>query len=333
MTNKIRWAMVGTGFMADLIVPDFQYVQNAQLVAMVTRSAVGMEQKQAKWGVNVAVLESLEEAIADPNIDLIYIASPHSEHFRQAKQAIEGGKHVLVEKAMTMDAAEARELKRLAEANGVFLMEEMWSKFNPVHIEVQRRIAAGEIGQLRLIQTNFGFSPTYNPEHRLFKHALGGGSALDQGVYTVTIAGIYANSQIKSVSAVGQLFPDGADASCLIQIGYENGIIANAYSSLNMMLGMNGILVGTTGRIEISDPVFNPDTATIIHVSQTGESTEEKIHFPKLGTGYTHMIEAVSTAIANGQLGTSVHTMDHTIEVMEVLDEARRQIVEAGAKS
>ena len=129
MTQKLRWAMVGTGFMADLIVPDFKFVENAQLVAMVTRSAVGMEAKQAKWGVNVPVIESLAEAIANPDIDLIYIASPHSEHFRQAKQAIEGGKHVLVEKAMTMNAAEARELKRLADEHGVFLMEELFKWF------------------------------------------------------------------------------------------------------------------------------------------------------------------------------------------------------------
>ena len=333
MTQKLRWAMVGTGFMADLIVPDFKYVENAELVAMVTRSAVGIEDKFAKWGVQVPVIESLEAAIANPEIDLIYIASPHSEHFRQAKQAIEGGKHVLVEKAMTMDAAEARELKRLADLHGVFLMEEMWSKYNPVLLEVKSRVDAGQIGRLRLVEVNFGFNPTYNPEHRLFKASLGGGSALDQGVYTVTIAGMFADSKITNVSARGQIFPDGADASCLIQLSYENGVIANAYSAINMMLGMTGTLIGTEGRIVIAEPVFNPDTATVINLDATGKATEETIHVPKIGTGYTHMIAAVSAAILDGKLGTQVHPMDAAITTMEVLDEARAQIKAAGVAS
>ena len=333
MTQKLRWAMVGTGFMADLIVPDFKYVENAELVAMVTRSAVGIEDKFAKWGVEVAVIESLEEAIANPEIDLIYIASPHSEHFRQAKQAIEGGKHVLVEKAMTMDAGEARELKRLADLHGVFLMEEMWSKYNPVLLEVKRRVEAGQIGKLRLVEINFGFNPPYNAEHRLFKASLGGGSALDQGVYTVTIAGMFADSPVTSVTASGQVFPDGADASCLIQLTHENGVISNAYSAINMMLGMNGTLVGTEGRIVIAEPVFNPDTATVINLDATGNATDETIHIPKLGTGYTHMIKAVSQAVLDGKLGTDVHPMDAAIATMEILDEARAQIRTAGQPS
>ncbi|MEN9989373.1 MAG: hypothetical protein RL508_352 [Actinomycetota bacterium] len=333
MTQKLRWAMVGTGFMADLIVPDFKFVENAQLVAMVTRSAVGIEAKMEKWGVNVDVIESLEEAIANPDIDLIYIASPHSEHFRQAKQAIEGGKHVLVEKAMTMDAAEARELKRLAEQHGVFLMEEMWSKYNPLLLEVKRRVDAGDIGQLRFIETDFGFNAPYNAEHRLFKAALGGGSALDQGVYTTTIATLFAGSEITKVEAKGHLFPDGADASCLITLTYANGVIANAYSTLNMMLGMGGRVVGTAGRIEIEDPIFNPDTATVVKYENPMEPTREKIHIAKVGTGYTHMITAVSQAVLDGKLGTDVHPMDATIRIMEVLDEARAQINAAAVAS
>jgi len=330
MTQKLRWAMVGTGFMADLIVPDFKFVDNAQLVAMVTRRAVGMDAKMEKWGVNVAVIESLAEAIANPDIDLIYIASPHSEHFRQAKQAIEGGKHVLVEKAMTMNAAEARELKRLAEEHGVFLMEEMWSKYNPLLLEVKRRVDSGEIGQLKFVETNFGFNAPYDADHRLFKAELGGGSALDQGVYTTTIAGMFAGSPITKVEAKGQLFADGADASCLITLSYENGVVANAYSALNMMLGLEGRLVGTTGRIHIDAPIFNPDTATIVHFNDQHDAIEEKIHIAKIGTGYTHMITAVSQAILDGKLGTEVHPMEDAIRIMEVLDEARAQINAAG---
>ncbi len=171
---NVRWAMVGTGLMADLILRDFPLSENTELTALVSRDSSRAAAKLLEVGIDAASL-SFEEAIADPEIDLIYIASPHSEHFWMAKAALEAGKHILVEKSFMNDAGEAEEIYSLAKSKGLFSMEAMWTKFMPLHNELIEIVRSGRIGQLRLIEANFGFLRTFDESHRLFNKELGGG--------------------------------------------------------------------------------------------------------------------------------------------------------------
>ncbi len=326
MTNKIRWAMVGSGFMAELICRDFALVENTELVAMVSRNPEAAKAKMPALGIDVPVLPSIEDAIADENIDLIYVATPHSEHYWMAKKVLEAGKHCLVEKAFTMNQAEAKELVALARSKNVFLMEAMWTKFNPLMNEVKRRIDAGQIGELNYVETHFGFSVPFMPEHRLFKAELGGGTVLDQGIYTNTIARWIAGSPAKTISARGELYDNGTESLAFADIRFENGVWGYTASGLKSALGTNARFSGTGGYVDILGSFWSPDTAVFYKPNSTFGMDEERVDLPKTGAGYSHMIKAVSQAVLDGKTETEEHPLDFTIEMMGVLDEIRRQL-------
>ena len=323
----IRWAMVGTGLMADLILKDFELVSNTRLVSLVSRDQAKGQAKLAEHSMAGVSVASFEAALANPDIELIYVASPHSEHFWMTKAALEAGKHVLCEKAFTMDAGQARELAIIAKQHGRFLMEAMWTKFNPLLNELQKVVAAGRIGKLKFIEANFGFGSEFDPSHRLFSAELGGGTTLDQGVYTTTFVRWFANSQIRSQSTSGELYPNGCDASAVTKFEFENGIIGVGSSMMNANVGTKARLVGETGVIEVLGSFWSPDEAQITAPITWRESpAPELLRVPKLGAGYTHMISAVSEAILAGKTECEEHPLAWSIENMEVLDEIRAQV-------
>ena len=325
--TKIRWAMVGTGLMADLIVRDFALCDNTELVAMITRDAKRAEPKFAEWGIApVRLIESYEAALADPDIDLIYVAAPHSEHHWMTKAALEAGKHVLCEKAFMMDAAEARDVVELARAKGLFLMEALWTKFNPLMNDLQRRIAAGEIGQLKLVETHFGFNRPYDESHRLFDAKLGGGSTLDQGIYTTSIIDWFAGGNLVSQYSRGELYPNGTDASAVTEFHYDNGVVGFGASALNATYGTTARISGTDAYIEIDGPCWTPVSATIYRYDSGDNLIAERIEVPKDGAGYSHMIREVSRAVIDGRTECEQRPLDESIKIMGMLDEVRAQV-------
>ena len=325
--TKIRWAMVGTGLMADLIVRDFALCDNTELAAIVTRSAKRAEPKFAEWGIKpVPLLESLDAALADPSIDLIYVAAPHSEHFWMTKAALEAGKHVLCEKAFTMDAAEARELVRIARERKLFLMEAMWTKFNPLMNELKARIAAGAIGELKLIETHFGFNRPYDESHRLFDAKLGGGSTLDQGVYTTSVIDWFADSEVVSIHSRGELYPNGTDARAVTEFHYANGVVGIGASALNSTFGTTARIAGSDAYIDVDGPFWTPGSATIYRFGNDDNLEGERVEVSKDGAGYSHMIREVSQAIIDGKTECAVRPLDESIKIMGLLDEIRAQV-------
>lgn len=318
--------MVGSGLMADLIIPDFSFVDNTELVALVSRNKETGEAKLKSLGVDVPVID-FESALSDPEIDLIYVASPHSEHHRMTKAALETGKHVLCEKAFMMNAEEARDVQALAQSKNLFLMEAMWTKFNPLLNHLQEVLASGRIGKLKLIQVNFGRALDFDPDHRLFSSELGGGTALDQGVYVMTFLRWFAGSQVRSISTVGELFPNGTDALAVSRLQFENGIIGQAAHSLNTDIGTQARLVGDRGVIEIDSFFWSPEEATItIEDNDVVREGPTQIRVPKDGMGYSHMIREVSDAILSGRTEVERHPVHWSVETMDLLDEIRRQV-------
>lgn len=325
--SRVRWAIVGSGFMASLIIKDFALCDNTDLVAMVSRNPDTARRNLAEWDIDVPVLSSLDDAIADPNIDLIYLATPHSEHFAAAKQAIEGGKHVLVEKAFTLNAKEAKKLQKLAKAKNVFLMEAMWSKFNPLLNEVKRRIDSKELGELKYIETRFGFNMPFDESHRLFSAKLGGGTSLDQGVYSVAIGDWFAGSTPVSIKAAGTNYKNGTDAFASTQITYANGVILNATSALNAFIGMDARVGFELGYIDIHESFWTPTSATVVGpITSRDPVSGVEITVPKDGAGYSHMIRKVSQAVLDGKIECEEHTVDYTVKIMGILDKIRKQI-------
>jgi predicted dehydrogenase len=323
---NVRWAMVGTGLMADLILRDFPLSQNTELVALVSRDSAKADQKLTEVGITAQSL-SFEEALAHPEIDLIYIASPHSEHFWMAKAALEAGKHILVEKSFMNSSAEAEEIYALAKAKSLFSMEAMWTKFMPLHNELIEIVKSGRIGQLRLIEANFGFLRTFDNDHRLFNKELGGGSSLDQGVYTTTLNRWFADSPIKQQSTAGYNYPNGVDALAMTSFEFENGVIGRGNSSLGTALGMAARLVGDLGIIEIQESFWNTTDAVIKTYEPNSDVAKvEHMSRPRKGAGYVHMIEAVSNSVLAGEVENEQHTHAFSLEIMRSLDRTRADL-------
>lgn len=323
--TDLKWAMVGTGFMAELILKDFALADNTSLYALVSRHPSKAKARLEEFYIEAKAL-TFDEALADSEIDVIYVASPHSEHFPMAKAAINAGKHVLVEKAFTLNAAEARELAALAKEKNRFLMEAMWTKFLPLHQAVKKMIENKEIGDLVSIEAHFGMNAPFNNDHRLFNFELGGGTTLDQGVYTSTVNRWWADSPIKSQNTIGQRFENGADSHADTTFVFENGVIGHGISSLISWQGFGARVIGSKHAVELIGSFWNARELELVIPNGQQVPIRERVAFETKGAGYAHMLEAVSASILSGQLENDVHPLAATISSMEVLDEIRRQI-------
>ncbi|MFM6977586.1 MAG: Gfo/Idh/MocA family protein [Micrococcales bacterium] len=324
MTN-LKWAMVGSGFMAQLILKDFALADNTELYALVSRDPERGKARLDELGVSAKAM-TFEEALADDQIDVIYVATPHSEHFPMAKAALNAGKHVLVEKAFTLNADEARELAALAKEKQRFLMEAMWTKFLPAMIALKEIIASGELGNVVGIEADFGFNAPFDNNHRLFNFELGGGTTLDQGVYTTTFVTWMANSKIKSMSVVGKRFSNGADSHADTTFVFENGIIGHGISSLISTYGGTARVIGSEKSVTVLGSFWSATELEIVTFQREGDPLREHRSYETKGAGYAHMLGAVSTAILEGKLETDQHPNSAAIETMEILDTIRAAI-------
>jgi len=247
-----RWAMIGTGAMAVNIVRDFQLTENVELTTVVSRSLEKGAQFAAEWGIP-RVVTDLADLWADPDIDVVYIATPHPAHFAAAKAAIHAGKHVLVEKPMTMTATQAEELADLAGRAEVFLMEAMWMRFSPVIQKAHQLAATGAIGTVRYVEASFGFPFPRDPESRMWNPELGGGTTLDQGIYTLTLP--YMTFGIpSSITAKGAFTDSGVDSEASVLLTFPGGQQAQLASSMTTFLPLSASICGTAGRITIERP-------------------------------------------------------------------------------
>ena len=324
MTN-LKWAMVGSGFMAQLILKDFALADNTELYALVSRDPAKAEARLAELDVTAKAI-TFDEALADDQIDVIYIATPHSEHFPMAKAALNAGKHVLVEKAFTLDAAQARELAALAKEKQRFLMEAMWTKFLPAMLALKKIIASGELGNIVGIEADFGFNGPFDNDHRLFNYELGGGTTLDQGVYTTTFVTWMADSKLEKITAIGKRFDNGADSHVDTTFVFENGIIGHGISSLISTYGGTARVIGSEKSVTVLGSFWSAKELEVITFQREGDPLRDHRTYETKGAGYAHMLEAVSAAILAGQLETEQHPLAAAIETMAVLDEIRAQV-------
>ncbi len=318
-----RWAMVGTGLMLDLIGNDFSLVDNVDLQVLVSRTLERGQEAAARFGIPEASA-NFEEVLERDDIDVVYIATPHSEHLRQATMALNAGKHVLVEKSMTASTPDTRALCALAAERGLFAMEAMWTAFNPTIIEVRKRIAAGQIGDVNLVQTNFCISLPYNAEARHWARDLAGGSTLDQGVYTTSVPQMILGTPDR-VSATGTVM-HGVDAEAVVTLDYASGAQALCVSSIRSNGLLNAVIAGSDGSIELTAPFW----ATNEFIQRPGPAfpgmPAETITIERQGAGYVPMLRAVSEAILDGRTEHELRTHAETIAVAETMDAVMQQI-------
>ena len=320
MSEDIRWGIVGPGRIAEKVVADFGVVEGARPVAVASRSMERAQAFAARHGLERAH-GSYADIVADPDVDVLYLATPHPQHHAVALAALKAGKALLVEKAFTATTAGAAEVIDLARETGVFTMEAMWTRFQPAVVAMRELIGDGAIGEVRSVQADLGVTRTYDPADRLFARELGGGALLDVGVYVVSFAQMLLGTP-SSVTATGSLFPSGVDAEVAMLLGYGDGRSATLTSSLRHALPGQARVFGTAGWIDVLPRFHHPDTI-VLHREGADPET---ITRPPLGAGYSHELIEVTEGVRAGRSESAIMPLADTLVVQTVLNEAAGQL-------
>jgi predicted dehydrogenase len=317
--KKIRWGILGTGSIATLFATGLQALEDAELAAVGSRSAEAAAAFGARFGA-ARHHASYADLAADPDVDIVYIATPHPLHHANTHLCLEAGKAVLCEKPFTLNAAQARDLVNLARERQLFLMEAMWTRFLPALTEVRRLINEGEIGDLRFLTVDFGFHKEFDPRHRLFDRQLGGGALLDVGVYLASLASMLFGppAQIRSLAQIG---PTGVDEQMALLFGYDGGRFAQLTASITTATPQEATIVGAAGSITLHPLWWKASRLTLA----TNGREPQIIDAPFQGNGYCHEAAEAMRCLRAGALESPVMPLDETVAVIETLDRVRAE--------
>lgn len=316
----LRWGILATGGIAHMFTRDL-CTAGLDVAAVGSRSLDSARAFADTFDIT-RVHGSYQELVDDPEVDIIYVASPHGLHAEHTRQVLEAGKHALVEKSFTLDAAQAADLRELAASRGVFLMEAMWTRYLPHMIRIRELVSSGAIGEIRAVWADHTQALSTDPAHRLNAPELGGGALLDLGVYPVSFIWDILGEPT-SISAVGRLQEVGTDTEVATVMTHASGAVSTTLSSSRGAGSNTAVILGSRGRIEI-DPVWY--TATSFRVVATDGTVVEDYRTPVEGRGMQYEALAAERYIAEGRLDSELEPIDETVAIMGTLDEIRRQI-------
>ncbi|MBO3100848.1 Gfo/Idh/MocA family protein [Cellulomonas fengjieae] len=315
----IRWGILGAGNIAATFSSAVNAHTRAQLVAVGSRNRDRAERFATAHHIPTTHV-GYRELVEDPQVDAVYIATPHSEHKEQALLAIRAGKHVLVEKAFTRNAGEAEEVFAAARAAGVFVMEAMWTRFLPHVYALHQVIDAGEIGEIINITADHGQAFTFDPKSRLFDPALAGGALLDLGVYPVSFAHDFLGVP-DAVQAVGQLTQTGVDGQISMVLSYGERAQATLSTTLWSKTPTTASISGTDGFIAVRGGFFTPTSFRV----QRLDGRVWEFDQPS-AKGLQYEAAEVARQVAAGATESPRLTWANTVEVMRTMDTVRAQI-------
>ncbi|MFM1789680.1 MAG: hypothetical protein RLZZ526_7 [Actinomycetota bacterium] len=287
----IRWGIAGTGRIASDFARDIAGIEDAEVVAVGSRTREGAEAFAGARGIPRAH-GSIAELAADKGVDVVYVAGIHPVHHDHAVAMMRAGKHVLVEKPLAMNVAEVESLTSTSRETGRFLMEAMWMRFNPLHVELKRRLDAGEFGQLRSIESDFTFAAPRDPSHRLFDPAKGGGSLLDVGIYPINLAWWWAGEPA-TWTAAGEIGPTGVDESVTMELTWPGDTTARLTCGSTGEGTRTSIITCDSATIVIPSPSHSSPVAEILRADGT-----EKVESDR--PGLHHQVREVHRCITNG---------------------------------
>jgi predicted dehydrogenase len=319
-SRSVRWGIVGPGRIAENVMGDFPLVPNAEVVAVASRSADRAQAFGAKHGIGRAY-GSYRELIADPDVDVLYIATPHPQHLAIGVAAARAGKALLVEKAFTATFAGAQALVEAARANHVFAMEAMWTRFQPAMVQVRDWLDDDAIGEVRGVQADLGVVPEFDPSDRLFAPELGGGALLDLGVYVVSFAQ-WVLGMPSAVMATGTLGRSGVEEDATLLLAFESGASATLTTSLHAPMPGQARIFGTTGWIDVL-PRFHHPVTVVLHRDGAEPVTVTR---PATGGGYSHELIEVTQCVLAGRTESAVMPLDDTLAVQHILEDAATQL-------
>ncbi|MFU8875233.1 Gfo/Idh/MocA family protein [Micromonospora sp. SL4-19] len=315
-----RWGILATGYIAGCFAADLRLVPGAELVAVGSRTRESAELFAARHDVPRAYA-SWAELAADPDLDAIYVATPHATHHEATMTCLAGDKAVLVEKPCTLDLATSSELVETARSRGLFLMEAMWMRANPLLRKVVELVAAGTIGEVTSVRADFGVAGPFPPEHRMRARALGGGALLDLGIYPVSLAHLLLGVP-QHVHAWAKLSPEGVDENTGIVLGWDSGAVATLSCGMVGATGITASITGTAGRIDLPEPFYRPGAAVLHRLGAEPEAIPADL----TGGGYQYEAIEVQRCLAAGLTESPLVPHSATLEVMALLDDVRARI-------
>ncbi|NAS13460.1 Gfo/Idh/MocA family protein [Poritiphilus flavus] len=318
MSELVRWGIAGLGNIASKFAEDLELVKGGELAGVASRSLEKAEEFGKKFNASHC-FGSYEEMFKSDKVDAIYIATPHTSHEALAVQAMEHGKHVLCEKPFGINSAEVQAMIAASERNNVFLMEAMWSRFNPSIRKVKALVDSGDLGAIRYLHADFAFYALNKAEDgRLLNPELAGGSLLDIGIYPIFLAYLMLGRP-KSIQAVSQFYHTGVEIQTSMIFDYEKAQ-ALLFSGLNSKSEMKAEISCEQGSVFIHPRWHETQGFSV-------EQGEEMKHFdlPTLGRGYSHEIEEVHSCLAKGATQSSLWSHQNSIDLMQLLDTVRQK--------
>lgn len=316
--QPFRWGILGLGSIARQFATGLKELPDAELIAVGSRT----QEKADKFGneFGASHCHASYEALAnDPDVDAIYIATPHSAHREDALLCLDAGKAVLCEKPFTINAAQAEKVIQRAREKNVFCMEAMWSRFFPLIYRLRDLMAKGAIGEARMLYADFGFRAGINPESRLFNPAMGGGGLLDVGVYPISLASMLFGTP-DAVTGLAHIGETGVDEQAGMVLRYDAGRLAVLSTGVRINTPQDAVILGTDGRITIHSPWWKPVRMT---VSANGK--DEDVSMPFTGNGYQFEAQEVARCVRAGKMESDVMPLEETLAVMRTMDELRAQ--------
>lgn len=317
--TSFRWGILGAGSIAHKFATGLNDLPDTELYAVGSRSQAKADAFADVYKIPLRY-DSYEALVADPKINAIYVATPHTFHKEHSILAMRHGKAVLCEKPFALNAVEAAEMINFARQHKVFLMEAMWSRFLPHMQRVKELIQEGAIGEVRMLQADFGFRmPEVMPEHRLFNPHLGGGALLDVGIYPVSLA-YFLFGQPSHIKTLANLGSTSVDEEAAIIFQHAKGQLSLLSTAIRLTTPHEALIVGTQGRIKIHASWWAPAAFTLECSGQDAQLI--KVDTPL--NGYNYEALEVAKCVQDGRLESSIMPLDETLQIMETLDTIRK---------
>ena len=317
MTSPIRWGIAGTGDIARQFAEDLPHAPNAVLHAVASRREDTARQFADTHGIP-SIRVGYEALAADPDVDAVYIASPHTQHMENALLFLKAGKAVLCEKPMGVNEGQVQAMIDTATQHNVFLMEAMWTWFFPVIAKVRELVRGGAIGEVRLVTASFCFTVPFDAGSRLFDPNFAGGALLDVGIYPIALAQWVYETEPEEVSGIARIGSTDVDEVNSFTLKYPGGGLASLSSAIQTYQPEDAIIAGSEGYIRIQPPFYQPDSLTVVRGDH-----EETHHLPRKGLGYHLEAAHVGQCLQQGLTESPVVTHDASLKLIRTMDRIR----------
>jgi predicted dehydrogenase len=318
MEKEIRWGILGVGRIADKFCTALIATPRATLYAVASRNVKTGKAFATKFNASV-YYDNYLDLVSDPNVDVIYIATPHVFHYEQTFLCLNHNKPVLCEKPMSISLQHTQEMIALAQKNNLFLMEAIWTVCMPFIQKIKEIIGEGIIGSLQYVQADFGFSTPFDADSRLFNKALGGGSILDVGVYPISLATLLLGEP-SSIKSLTKLSSTEIDEYANIILQYSNGSTAHLFSAITTETPIEAIIIGTKGKIKVGSPWYMATDFTLLN-----DGTSKSYSIPHPTNGFEYEIIEVMNCLDKGILQSPLVPHHQTLTVSKIMDELLKQ--------